>query len=59
MRTRAASRRRERTRLVAALLAVALVGGLVAAIVLARSMADLLFGVEPFDLPSFALARHG
>ncbi len=30
--------------------------GLVAAIALARSMADLLFGVEPFDLPSFALA---
>ena len=39
-----------------AMVAIGGVIGLVAAIVLARSMADLLFGVEPFDLPSFALA---
>jgi putative ABC transport system permease protein len=30
--------------------------GLVAAVLLARSMEGLLFGVEPFDVPSFALA---
>ena len=30
--------------------------GLVAAVLLARSMEGILFGVEPFDLPSFALA---
>jgi putative ABC transport system permease protein len=30
--------------------------GLVAALLLARSMEGILFGVEPFDLPSFALA---
>jgi putative ABC transport system permease protein len=39
-----------------AMVAIGGVIGLVAAIALARSMADLLFGVEPFDLPSFALA---
>jgi putative ABC transport system permease protein len=30
--------------------------GLVAAVILARSMAGILYGVGPFDLPSFALA---
>ena len=30
--------------------------GLVASVVLAQSMEGILFGVEPFDLPSFALA---
>lgn len=30
--------------------------GLIAATLLARSMEGILFGVEPFDLPSFALA---
>ena len=30
--------------------------GFLAAVVLARSMAGILYGVEPFDIPSFALA---
>ena len=30
--------------------------GLVAAVLLARSMSGILYGVGPFDLPSFALA---
>jgi len=38
------------------LVAVGGVAGLVAATLLARSMAGILYGVGPFDLPSFALA---
>ena len=30
--------------------------GFLAALLLARSMAGILYGVEPFDIPSFALA---
>jgi len=39
-----------------AMVAVGGVIGLMAATLLARSMEGILFGVEPFDLPSFALA---
>jgi putative ABC transport system permease protein len=39
-----------------AMVALGGVVGLVAAVLLARSMEGILFGVEPFDLPSFALA---
>ena len=39
-----------------AMVALGGVIGLVAAVLLVRSMEGILFGVEPFDLPSFALA---
>jgi ABC-type antimicrobial peptide transport system permease subunit len=39
-----------------AMVAIGGVIGLIASLVLAGSMADILYGVEPFDLPSFALA---
>ena len=38
------------------LLMVGGLGGLVAAALLARSMAGILYGIGPFDLPAFALA---
>jgi putative ABC transport system permease protein len=39
-----------------AMVAIGGVIGLIAATLLARSMEGILFGVEPFDLPSFSLA---
>jgi putative ABC transport system permease protein len=39
-----------------AMVALGGVIGLIAATLLARSMAGILYGIEPFDLPSFALA---
>jgi putative ABC transport system permease protein len=39
-----------------AMVAIGGVIGLIAATLLARSMEGILFGVEPFDVPSFALA---
>ena len=39
-----------------AMVAIGGVIGLAAAVILARSMAGILYGVGPFDLPSFALA---
>jgi putative ABC transport system permease protein len=30
--------------------------GLIAAVILARSMAGILYGIGPFDLPAFTLA---
>lgn len=38
------------------LIAIGAVAGLVAAVLLARSMAGVLYGIGPFDLPAFSLA---
>jgi putative ABC transport system permease protein len=38
------------------LIAIGAVAGLVAAVLLARSMAGVLYGIGPFDVPSFSLA---
>jgi putative ABC transport system permease protein len=38
------------------LIAIGAVAGLVAAVLLARSMAGILYGIGPFDVPSFSLA---
>ena len=38
------------------LIAIGAIAGLVAAVVLARSMAGILYGIGPFDVPSFSLA---
>ena len=38
------------------LIAIGAIAGLLAAVVLARSMAGILYGIGPFDVPSFSLA---
>jgi putative ABC transport system permease protein len=38
------------------LIAIGAIAGLVAAVLLARSMAGILYGIGPFDVPSFSLA---
>ncbi|HUE89861.1 MAG TPA: ABC transporter permease [Vicinamibacterales bacterium] len=38
------------------LIAIGAVAGLVAAVLLARAMAGILYGIGPFDVPSFSLA---